>query len=120
MKEKNEPLDREKFLTQFQGMEDLAQHAVDSFLESRPALTQAIEAAIGRKNPEELEIAAHTLKGVVSNFFAEPSRLLAWRLEQLGHGKRLDDAESLFKELEIELEKLALVLSEFSDGRLTA
>ena len=107
----NPPFDREKFLLQFQGMEDLAQDAVGSFLQSLPQMIGAVEKAILDKNSMQLEIAAHSLKGAVSNFFAEPSQLRAWQLEQMGHTKIFDKAEIIFSELRAELDQLVFCLS---------
>lgn len=118
MGELKPPIDREKFLEQFQGMEDLAQHAVDSFLEHIPKLMKSIEDSIQNKSPQQLELAAHTLKGAVSNFYAEPSRILAWKLEQLGHGTITAESKSIFNELQIEIERLTEVLTEYSSEKV--
>lgn len=99
---------KEKFLMQFQGMEDLALHAVSSFLDNLPDLLSSIEKSLKTKNPKELELSAHTLKGVLSNFYAEPSQLLAWKLEQIGSGQVMDDsAIRIYENLKREVTILA-------------
>lgn len=86
------------------------QASVEDFLRSLPQLTLAIEKAIENKNPNDLKIAAHTLKGAVSNFYAEPSRQLAWQLEQLGHSQKLDGAKDILSNLKTELKALEFAL----------
>jgi len=98
--------DRDIFLSNFHGMDDLISETISSFFTALPDLTSAIETAIREKNLADLELAAHTLKGVVANFYAEPSKLLAWKLEQIGHGQLNEDCEIVFRQLQVELSRL--------------
>ncbi len=100
------PFDRQTFMENFQDMEDLAVEAIKSFLSTLPSLVAAIDDAVRSENAAELELAAHTLKGTVSNFYAEPSELLAWKLEQIGHARTTMNANKVFLELKVELERL--------------
>ncbi len=101
-----QPFDRQKFMANFQGMEDLAAEVIKSFLPTLPGLTSAIDDAVCSNNAEKLERSAHALKGAVSNFFAEPSTLLAWNLEQMGHARTTMNADKVFLELKTELVRL--------------
>ncbi|MDZ4660393.1 MAG: Hpt domain-containing protein [Pseudomonadota bacterium] len=103
--------DREAFLANFQGMDSLANEIIASFHRELPQQIVAIELAIKSKNSAELEMAAHTLKGVVLNFCAKPSILLAAKLEEMGHNKVFENAEENFKELKIALDKLSKELN---------
>ncbi len=114
------PFDKVKFLSQFQGMEDIAMGAVDSFLAALPKLVEELDASILEKNLPKIEITAHSIKGAVSVFYAEPSRTLAWQMERQAHEKKLENIEALLQELKGELEKLKLALSAFSCGRAAA
>ncbi len=109
--------DQKAFLSNFQGMEDLAEQTICSFLTTLPQLVFAVESAIQNQNPKELELSAHTLKGVLSNFFAEPSRLLAWKLEKMGHDQLIQDASQVLLELSPELTRLFEDLKFFMNGR---
>lgn len=109
--------DEKTFQANFQGMEDLACQTVQSFLSNLPSLVSSIENAIKSKNSADLELFAHTLKGAVSNFYAEPSRFLAWKLEQLGHGPMDSLADSIFNELQGELVRLTEDLKKYLNSK---
>lgn len=103
----NQPsFDRIKFMTNFQGIEDLAIETINSFLESLPQLVLALETAIHKMRADEIELAAHTLKGAISNFYAEPAQLAAWKLEHMSHGSDLPGMKVAFSNLKIELVRL--------------
>ena len=110
---KNLPFDQEKFSSTFRGMESLAAETIKSFFASLPELVATIEVAIKNKNPTDLERAAHTLKGTLSNFYAEPSRVLALKLERMGQKKSIQGASVVLKELKAELSKLSKILRKF-------
>lgn len=107
MNDSKNSYNKENFLTQFHGMEDLALHAISSFLENLPDLLLSIEESIRSNDLKKLELSAHTLKGVLSNFYAEPSQILAWKLEQIGSGEVIDDsARKIYESLKIEISSL--------------
>ena len=84
---------------------------IRSFIFTLPALLAAIDQAIHSGKARDLELSAHTLKGAVSNFYAEGSRRLAWQLEKIGHEGRTNGAETTFSELKIELDRLSAALT---------
>jgi HPt (histidine-containing phosphotransfer) domain-containing protein len=98
------------YMDNFRGMEDFALETIQIFIDSLPKLLFSIENAIDSKNSYELVMAAHNLKGAVSNFFAEPSRLIAAQLEQAASDNRIDTANQIFSILKIELERLLVAL----------
>lgn len=114
------PFDREIFMANFRGMEDLARETVSSFLSTLPVLISAVESAIQSKNASDLELAAHTLKGAISNFYAEPSRVLAWKLEVQGKERKLDGAEATLLELKAKLGALSIELQKVIDPKAAA
>jgi HPt (histidine-containing phosphotransfer) domain-containing protein len=67
-----------------------------------------------KRDFKELELSAHTLKGVISNMYADRARLLAWQLEQMGHSASAESAEKIYLELETELIKLVSELQPFA------
>ena len=112
--------DEHNFLANFQGMEDLAQQTIHSFLQSLPQQLQAIESAILAQNSEELELAAHSLKGSASNFCSESVQQLAFQLEKMGRAKATTECEQIFKKLQIQSELLTRSLQEFLQKRTVA
>lgn len=114
---KLQTFDKDMMMANFQGLEDLAFDSIESFLSTLPSLVSEIESAINSKSASQLELASHTLKGVVSNFYAEPSRLLAWKLEQIGHTQRTTGAEKIFVEMKIELDALQRELNSLLNKR---
>lgn len=105
------------FATNFQGMDDLACETIISFIATLPKLISNIEVAILTKNVADLELSAHALKGALSNFHAEPSQLLAWQLEQMGHGRVTETAETVLQVLKSELARLSVDLQTFANQR---
>ncbi|MEY5027392.1 MAG: hypothetical protein RLZZ244_2920 [Verrucomicrobiota bacterium] len=77
------PFNRKAFLSEMEGMEDVLLDTINAFQETLPPLLDRIQEALSTQSLKELEIAAHTLKGMVSNFRAEPARNLALQLEVL-------------------------------------
>ncbi len=109
---------------QIQELRDFARQnnlfVVREFTESRTAkepgrpifnqMLLEIENAISKGSPADLEMAAHNIKGAVSHFYAEPSKLLAWQLEQIGKGTNLEGSERIFLDLKDELSRLQKAL----------
>ena len=89
----------------------LQKDAVSNFLQILPQKISLIETRNQIKNSGKLKLEAHSLKGIVATFYAEPSRLLAWQLEQIGHGGNLDGVENIFLQLKTELERLKEALT---------
>ena len=61
--------------------------------------------------PRSLEYSAHTLKGAVGNFGAQRAWECALRLEMMGRGGEMSDAESAVNELEREVRGLMEALA---------
>ena len=110
--------DREASLERTGGDAALLGELAQVFLGDLPAKLEAIEAAVAGKDAEALRGAAHSLKGAVSTFGAEPARLAALALEELGKSGRLDGAEAAAARLRVEVERLVEVLEELQAGEL--
>jgi HPt (histidine-containing phosphotransfer) domain-containing protein len=115
--DKFSPFDQAAFLENFKGIESVALEIIAKFLDNLPTLIVDIEAAIAAKNPKQLEIAAHTLSGVVSNFYAKKSQDLAKELEQIGRDQFGQDPTNALVELKLELGKLITALQDFTNGQ---
>lgn len=100
------PLDRAVALEQVGGDVDLLREIAGLFLDEAGTLLEEIRRAIGAGDPTALEHAAHTLKGSVGNFGAEPARRAAYWLELLGRNRQLESAGEALANLERELDLL--------------
>lgn len=99
-------------------LEELFGEAQDIFFEilgdlknSTPDMIHDIEQAVKNKNHKEIELTAHTLKGVLANFCALAAKNLAFELEVMGKdnsegdfGEKLSLLRDLMDELIKELE----------------
>ncbi|MEI6713638.1 MAG: Hpt domain-containing protein [Verrucomicrobiota bacterium] len=101
---------RDAFLANFEGMEELVTQVIESFEENYPSLLARVKNAIDSSDMGELQISAHTLKGVVSNFYAEHCRLLAFELEKMGKEKEATRALNVFDKLSKEAGRLSVAL----------
>ncbi|KAB8033625.1 GAF domain-containing hybrid sensor histidine kinase/response regulator [Fluviispira multicolorata] len=106
--------DKNAFLNNYKGIEEFSTKVVSSFLVCLPKLISAIEISLENKNPFELELAAHTLKGALSNFFAKPAIILAIQLEKMGHEKIIEGAEKIYQELKEKIANLEMELKELN------
>jgi len=88
----------------------LLRQVIDFFHADAPALRVRLRQALDAGDASQLEITAHSLKGLVSNFDAERAVKAALRVEQIGHARHLDEAPAAISELERELDDLALSL----------
>ncbi len=109
--------DVQKFISRFTDLEDLAVKSALIFLKSLPAMTSKIEIAIQQDQRKEIEVASHTLRGAVSNFYAEPSQFLALKLEKLSGKAKAPELNQVFKELTSELEKLTIEIQTWLESR---
>ncbi|KAB8027383.1 ATP-binding protein [Fluviispira multicolorata] len=97
---------RKNFLTNFQGMNDLAIKTIDDFLIDLPKYISKIKKSIQKNDSKELEISAHTLNGILSYFYAEKSRYFVKKLEEMGQRKKLISAQEILTMLNLELVNL--------------
>lgn len=102
--------DEEEFRIRFRGNEDVATQIIEQFAKRLPEMLQVIKVAIQSNNSLDLERSAHTLKGVVSNFYSEPAARLADQLEKMGREKKLAQANVVFDSLEVKTKDLMNVV----------
>lgn len=84
----------------------LLRQVIDFFHADAPGLRVRLRQALEAGDASQLQITAHSLKGLVSNFDAERAVKAALRVEQLGQTSRLDDASAAIDDLERELDEL--------------
>ena len=104
-------IDREGALARLGGDEGLLRDLVQFFVEDSPGLLEQIRTSLRAGSAEELERAAHSLKGLAANFGAQHAVKAALELEQIGHSRSLSRAESALGELEFEIHRLTRALA---------
>ncbi|MDP7320653.1 MAG: Hpt domain-containing protein [Bacteriovoracaceae bacterium] len=93
----------------FDGDEELIGELLEVFEETYPETLLAIKSSIETENFQDLELHAHTLKGMIANFFAEDLKQKAFILEQQGRNKEKTELIENFNELN---QKLPLLVNE--------
>lgn len=88
----------------------LLKQVIEFFHADAPGLKRRLRQASQSGDASLLQITAHSLKGLVSNFDAERAVKAALRVEQLGGAGHLQDAPEAIEELERELDELAISL----------
>ena len=86
--------DLQYLIDQFDGEEEIVIEMAEQCLQSVPRYLKAIENAIQEQNAKSLKEAAHTLKGMVSNFRAEALAATALNLEVMGRRGDVSGAEN--------------------------
>jgi two-component system sensor histidine kinase/response regulator len=98
--------DREVALARVDGDEALLIDLAQLLLEESPKMLAAIHDAVTGNAPEQLERAAHSLKGSVATFAAQGAVDAALKLERLGRSGDLKSAEQAYAALESQMNRL--------------
>ncbi|MBM3724222.1 MAG: Hpt domain-containing protein [Acidobacteria bacterium] len=99
-------LNRAVALERVGGDEELLAEVAELFLDDCPNMMREIRTALASGDAKMLERAAHTLKGSVANFGAEPVFLASLALEMSGRQGKMDGTAERFSELEAHLRVL--------------
>lgn len=92
---------------------DIVGDLIEIFEASYPETLSSIERAITENNFKDLELHAHTLKGMCSNFFSEELKNSCLGLEKMGKDQALEDNHrDLINNLSENLPKLIEELKE--------
>jgi CheY-like chemotaxis protein len=83
---------------------------IDSFLDDAPQLLTTLRQASEKGDAAGLRLAAHSLKSNAADFGAMRFSNLCKELEQLGKAGTLDGAIALVEQVEVEYEKVRMVL----------
>ncbi len=97
---------RDELLSNFSGDEEILRDLIEEFVKKSDALIFDVEMALKKQDANLLKLHAHTLKGVVSNFYAEDIRLLAYDLEQLGASNNFQNADVKLNQLKVKMQEL--------------
>eukprot|EP00913_Durusdinium_trenchii_P010940 g10269.t1 len=119
-------IDREAAMQRLGNDEELFADMIGFFIEDSPQLIQMLREGLAEGDMVSVQRAAHSLKGLASNFGASSVVEKARVLEMAAKGRRKAEAESLFPELEIEIKLLAagdgveLVVAAGGDGTVNS
>ncbi|HYV34866.1 MAG TPA: response regulator, partial [Gemmataceae bacterium] len=110
-----EALNRDQLYEQFAGDQDSLREIIAIAPTECDRLLREIHAALERGNAEDLERAAHSLKGTVGSIAARTAHACAARLEQLARQNNLGDAASTAVELDKHIQLLQVALATLSE-----
>ena len=99
-------IDETTLMAQFENDQELLIEVAELFLADYPRQLDAIRQGIAERSATDVEIAAHTLKGAVSNFAASPARKAAAELERIGREQSLAEADEAYRMLLAEMRRL--------------
>jgi CheY-like chemotaxis protein len=106
------PFDPAALHRQFGDDDALLSEVVGVFVEACPGWQADIRAAIQANDATRLKAVAHTLKGAVSHFGAQPAYDSAHILEQMGRDGQLQNAAAACAALDVALDRLQCALRE--------
>ena len=87
-------LDPESLKNHFAGDEEMILELLAVFESSYGEIFDGVKASILEKNFKDLQYHAHTLKGMVSNFFSDSIKSACYDLELMGKNETLNDENS--------------------------
>ncbi len=101
-------------LSHFSGDEDILEVLIKDFLESADELLNEIKRSFSSPRFEDLEISAHTLKGILKNFFCSELVERAYILEQMGKNQESSGSDLAYQSLSEGVKTLCTELDDFS------
>ena len=107
--------DIKKLQEHFQGDEELIGELIEIFAITYPEVITRLEQYVEKSDIENCKLEAHTLKGMISNFFAEDLRLVAFDIES--NSSKLSK-EELNHHVLILKEKIPQMIKEIKDAKL--
>ncbi len=98
-------------LTRMGGNVTLLKQLAEFCREDLPQFLARLQAAVAAGDQTELQLAAHSVKGLVVNFNAEAAAVAAMRVEEMGRTGDLTGAAEAVRELEQETTRLMTELA---------
>lgn len=93
----------------FRGDEEILKDMIDLFIEHSKDLVDNIHSAINSEDGVNLKLHAHTMKGILNNFYAIKASQISYELEILGLKKNFSVARETFEKL---VEEVDVILSD--------
>lgn len=109
--------DEAALLEQVDGDVEFLRETAEMLTSDGPALAAEVRAAISAGDAARVGRAAHTLKGMVSNFHAAEAQQAALVLERLGKSGDLSGAAGAMETMESALRALTEELARFIEAR---
>ena len=109
----NNIINKDELMERIDGDMELLSQMIELFLEDNPKNMAKIQEAILNNNTRDLERAAHTIKGSISNFSTGKAFETVFKLEKMGRDGEITNAEEIFSVLRNELQKLEAALNVF-------
>jgi len=109
-------LDTDGFLNRCDGDIEFAQELVELFLDTYPTQLSRIRQAVDRRDRTALERAAHAFKSSVGNLCANAAMEAALRLEMIGRGGDIAEADEAMAALDSEIARLKPALATLAKG----
>ena len=106
------PIDLPAALSIVDGDQDLLLDLIVMFLEDYPKSVAELHDAITTGDALRMGQLAHSLKGAVASFAAHTAHTLAYDLERRGRQGELEGAAAVLQQLESELERIAVFVTE--------
>jgi HPt (histidine-containing phosphotransfer) domain-containing protein len=107
------PFDQQELLERGDNDWDFLGETVQMLATDGRALLGEVRRAVESGDAPGLGRAAHTLKGMISNFCAPAAQATAFQLEKFGKAADLTAAPAALRSLETQLESLIVALNEF-------
>ena len=102
-----------KILFEFDEDLDIFEELIEDYRARFHLMTDNIKIGIQNKSSEEVRIAAHTLKGVVANFYSDKLTQLAFKMETSSHEGNWPEMQELYEEFINENDKVLVEVSAF-------
>lgn len=102
-------VDKEQLKLHFEGDEELIAELIEVFESTYPETLDQVKTAVVGSDFKNLELHAHTLKGMIANFFAEELKNAAFSLEKMGREQKLGNVD---QEIETLVKGLPLLVEE--------
>lgn len=96
-------LDRGTAMARVGGDAELLRELAVLFIKEYPVHMAALREALDREDAGGVERTAHSLKGAVANFGAQPAVAAALQIEQCGKTHQLEPAADIFRALDLVL-----------------
>ncbi len=106
------PIDLPAALSIVDGDQDLLLDLIVTFLEDYPKSVAELHDAIATGDALRMGQLAHSMKGAVASFAAHTAQALAYDLERQGRQGELANASAVLQQLEYELERIAVFVTE--------
>ena len=104
-------LDWDSIVERLDGDEDFAYEIIQEALNANPQYIEDLKSLLAADQTESLVLLAHSMKGVYANISAHSLRDLAYEIELLARGKKLNDIYPLIQKLEKEFERLCMLMT---------